>query len=111
MVYYIEGIKPSNWITWRCGIWDSEEEIESDAFLELYKEYANKEFPTIKKKGKHILYEYDFKAMMKESLKELKTLRLHKKDKRVDGVLYIIDSFIGDIECNHYVFNVIEEGD
>ena len=110
MVYYIEGIKPSNWITWRCGIWDSEEEIESDAFLELYKEYANKEFPTIKTKGKHISYRRVSYSTIK-SLKELKTLRLHKKDKRVDGVLYIIDSFIGDIECNHYVFNVIEEGD
>lgn len=111
MIYYIEGIKPSNWITWRCRIWDLEEDIESNAFLKLYKEYTDKEFPTIKTKGKHILYEYDFKTIMKELLEELKVLRLYKKDKRIDNLLYIINSFIGDIECKYYVFNVVEEGD
>ena len=74
-------------------------------------EYTDKEFPIIKTKGKHILFEYDFKAITKELLEELKVLRLYRKDKRIDNLLYLINSFIGDIECKHYVFNIIEEGD
>lgn len=110
MIYYIDDINSSNWITWRCKIWDLEEEAESNVFLKLYKEYTDKEFPVIKTKGKHILFEYDFKAITKELLEELKVLRLYRKDKRIDNLLYLINSFIGDIECKHYVFNIIEEG-
>lgn len=111
MIYYIDKINTDNKINWECQVWDKRSSAEESSFKKIYKEYIGEDFPQIKMIDRTIVERRDFIEEMNKLTKSLNELTLYSKDKRIKGHGYILRNFIGDISCNHYIFDVIKEGE
>lgn len=111
MICYIDEINTNNRINWRCQVWDRKSSVEENSFKEMYKEYIGEDFPQIKIIDRTIVERCDFIEEMNRLTKNLNELALYSKDKRIKEHKYILRNFIGDISCNHYIFDVIREGE
>jgi hypothetical protein len=111
MICYIDKIDTDNRINWRCQVWDRCSSKEEDSFKKMYKEYIGEDFPRIKIINRTVVERGDFIEKMNKLTKNLNELTLYSKDKRIKEHKCILRNFIGDISCNHYIFDVIREGE
>lgn len=111
MICYIDKIDTDNRINWRCQVWDRCSSKEEDSFKKVYKEYIGEDFPQIKITDRIVIERRDFIEDMNRLTKDLNELMLYSKDKRVKEHKCILRNFIGDISCNHYIFDVIRGGE
>lgn len=111
MICYIDKIDTDNRINWRCQVWDRCSSKEEDSFKKMYKEYIGEDFPRIKIINRIVVERGDFIEKMNKLTKNLNELTLYSKDKRIKEHKCILRNFIGDISCNHYIFDVIREGE
>lgn len=111
MICYINKIDTDNRINWRCQVWDRNSSAEENSFKEVYKEYIGEDFPQIKIINRTVVGRCDFIEEINRLTKNLNELALYSKDKRIKEHKCILRNFIGDISCNHYIFDVIRESE